>query len=106
MAHQPDKQRIRQALEAALAGLDDSTATSSISPDAGAPLVIVLGNARSQGQSAEPDKDALKAAAASHPGLQKFVMLETESSSPAPKSCFMEPERDCVHSGACEMRGF
>jgi hypothetical protein len=22
------------------------------------------------------------------------------------KSCFMEPERKCVNSGACEMRGY
>ena len=42
----------------------------------------------------------------SHPGLERFIMLAADSAPPAPRPCFMEPDRDCVNSGACEMRGF
>lgn len=41
-----------------------------------------------------------------HPGLERFSTLEANKSALAPQSCFMEPNRVCVHSGACEMRGF
>ena len=41
-----------------------------------------------------------------HPGLERFIMLRADSSSSAPRACFMEPSRACVNSGACEMRGF
>ena len=44
--------------------------------------------------------------AGSHPGLEKFVLQETGANSTAPKTCFMEPNRPCVHSGACETRGY
>jgi hypothetical protein len=42
----------------------------------------------------------------SHPGLERFIMLEADSPPPAPRACFMEPSRACVRSGACEMLGF
>ena len=42
----------------------------------------------------------------SHPGLERFIMLAADSAPPAPRPCFMEPSRDCVNSGICEMRGF
>ena len=42
----------------------------------------------------------------SHPGLERFIMLEADSPPPAPRACFMEPSRTCVNSGVCEMRGF
>ncbi len=42
----------------------------------------------------------------SHPGLERFIMLAADSPPPAPRPCFMEPSRDCVNSGVCEMRGF
>jgi hypothetical protein len=42
---------------------------------------------------------------AAHPGLEKFVLNEGRDKDSAPKACFMEPERACVNSGACEMRG-
>jgi len=41
----------------------------------------------------------------SHPGLERFT-IKTDTQTAAPKSCFMEPSRPCVNSGACEMRGF
>ena len=101
-----DKERIRQALEAALEGLDAPT-------EAGAPMIIVLGDSRSSEQSPRVqikqnigDAKPYDGSASSHPGLQRFPNLETESPAPAFKSCFMEPDRECVHSGACEMRGY
>ena len=42
----------------------------------------------------------------SHPGLERFIILTADSPPLAPKACFMEPNRECVNSGACEMRGF
>jgi hypothetical protein len=41
----------------------------------------------------------------SHPGLERFT-IEADSHPSVPKTCFMEPGRACVNSGACEMRGF
>lgn len=41
-----------------------------------------------------------------HPGLEKFPLAEEETAHSAPKTCFMEPGRACVNSGACEMRGY
>ncbi|HEX8091728.1 MAG TPA: hypothetical protein VF762_22935 [Blastocatellia bacterium] len=41
-----------------------------------------------------------------HPGLEKFPLAEIIDPLPAPKTCFMEPGRVCVNSGACEMRGY
>lgn len=41
-----------------------------------------------------------------HPGLEKFPIAEDLAEASAPKNCFMEPDRVCVNSGACEMRGY
>jgi hypothetical protein len=43
---------------------------------------------------------------AAHPGLEKFSIAGSETAPSAPKTCFMEPGRVCVNSGACEMRGY
>ena len=42
----------------------------------------------------------------SHPGLERFDLPEDKAVSNAPRRCFMEPDRACVGSGACEMRGY
>jgi len=101
-----DKEKIRRALEAALEGLDTPT-------EAAAPMIIVLGDSRSSAQSSTVqskqsigDPKPYAGSTSSHPGLQRFPNLETESPAPASKPCFMEPDRECVHSGACEMRGY
>lgn len=47
-----------------------------------------------------------QAAQSMHPGLEKFPVSEHETAPSAPKTCFMEPGRHCVNSGACEMRGY
>lgn len=101
-----DKEKIRRALEAALAGLDAPT-------EAAAPIIIVLGDSRSSEQSSAVqskqsinDPKPYAGSTSLHPGLQRFPNLETELPAPAFKPCFMEPDRECVHSGACEMRGY
>jgi hypothetical protein len=101
-----DKEKIRRALEAALAGLDAPN-------EFAAPMIIVLGDSRSSEQSSTvqskqsiSDAKPYDGSTSSHPGLQRFPNLETESPAPAFRSCFMEPDRECVHSGACEMRGY
>jgi hypothetical protein len=41
-----------------------------------------------------------------HPGLERFDLPEDHVVFHAPRMCFVEPERVCVGSGACEMRGY
>lgn len=41
----------------------------------------------------------------SHPGLERFT-IEADPHPSVPKTCFMEPGRTCVNSGACQARGF
>jgi len=43
---------------------------------------------------------------ACHPVFERFPLSETAPKSSAPRSCFMEPDRACVNSGACEMLGY
>jgi hypothetical protein len=40
----------------------------------------------------------------SHPGFERFQITGARAAD-VPKTCFMEPERICVNSGACEMLG-
>src|SRR2546423_299515 len=40
-----------------------------------------------------------------HPSLERFDLLEDGALSNGPRRCVVEPARDCVGSGACEMRG-
>jgi hypothetical protein len=42
----------------------------------------------------------------SHPALERFTAIDVARRSNAAKACFIEPDRVCVNSGACEMRGF
>ena len=43
---------------------------------------------------------------ASHPGLERFTIIESSQTSSGKKACHIEPDRPCVKSGACEMRGY
>jgi hypothetical protein len=43
---------------------------------------------------------------ATHPGLERFTLSHLCSSGPAPRACYLEPEKVCVKSGACETRGY
>jgi len=40
-----------------------------------------------------------------HPSLQRFDLSLSESCSTAPRMCYLEPDRVCVNSGACQRLG-
>jgi hypothetical protein len=101
--------------------LIDGRRIPSESPSSEAPIIIVMAgelNSRSHDRSrANPDDRKTpenvnacpsnhSARKVSHPGLERFTMVEAGSHSSVPRACFMEPTRVCVNSGACEMRGF
>lgn len=43
---------------------------------------------------------------ATHPVFQRFAVTQHCSPDSAPKPCFLEPDKVCVNSGACETRGY
>ncbi|HJQ26692.1 MAG TPA: hypothetical protein VKA60_22440 [Blastocatellia bacterium] len=80
----------------------------------GSPIIIVmLGNAAPpassraecgcQNNSPGGGKNSLQLL---HPSLERFDLLEGNTHSSGPRKCVVEPDRDCVGSGACEMRGY
>lgn len=86
---------IRELLEAVLRKLEDSRVEqSSTERTSAAP------------PSTEPIASHSASHSASHPGLERFTIIESEQSAPGQKACYMEPDRPCVKSGACEMRGY
>lgn len=97
-----DNEKIRQAVEAALARLEYD--------DNDRPVIVVLNHPEfsQKNHAAGGISEVMPRAASdsSHPGLQRFQTLENDTSSSVPRPCFMEPDRECVHSGACEMRGY
>ena len=124
---------VRRLLKAALNNLDGELPGNKESSDstllsdnhAGAPVILLLvGGLNAQVEDASPEPvgaatggqgigkssasslDQTQGAQAPHPGLERFSLAATDSLPAAPKPCFMEPERTCVSSGACEMRGF
>ena len=124
-----DKETVRRILEALLARLDEAPSGGQnpdptlLRGDAGrnSPMIVVLGDVNSKAPdpivSRSEKNDAQTAAASpvarvyetqqgSHPGLERFSLPQTGSTPAASKACFMEPGRTCVHSGACEMRGY
>jgi hypothetical protein len=126
---------VRRLLEIALKNLSDQGAqeraggdgvsliidrSASFSSPSEAPLVVILARGSdTQMKANEPAGTANFTAAAepescgcdpnekkhSHPGLERFT-IEADSRPSVPKTCFIEPGRACVNSGACEMRGF
>jgi hypothetical protein len=126
-----ERETVRRVLEALLAKLDgeslDSDARESSivsdSIDRASPVIVVLDGLNSKVQekddrcrprpnelggvaSANGSAPVREAHQASHPGLERFPLAETQSQSSVPRACFMEPGRTCVSSGACEMRGY
>lgn len=113
-----ERETVRRVLLALLAKLDGE----SRGDDRAAPVIVVLDGLNSALDHAErcrPSFEEPGASAAaqgfapgqdtrqdSHPGLERFPLAETQSQSSVPKACFMEPERTCISSGACEMRGY
>jgi hypothetical protein len=127
-----EQELARQVLAALLSRLDGGSLTqaspgSSVSLDkVDTPVIMLLlgqingpaSNTEHAASSASAESSArvetrmpptpgnLNKAVESHPGLERFSTLEASSLTLAPHSCFMEPNRLCIHSGACEMRGF
>src|SRR5262245_42685252 len=123
--------KIREMLQGALqnlgdgaAGADLDSATIAIVPGAtgltdasGTPIIVVVAsdpnlrrglktsNQATQELSTIGSECGCNERKVSHPGLERFT-IEGGTQTSAPKSCFMEPDRLCVNSGACEMRGF
>ena len=126
----------RRVLESVLRRLDDGAAREAAAPPAapGAAngstvIVIMLGDQRATGpaasaatgQNAVPPVvvnqpasgcqnnshvSAENSLQSTHPGLQRFDLPNENVVSDAPRTCFLEPDRACVGSGACKMRGF
>ena len=80
-------------------------------------VVVVLGSAAMTAADSQliskeappnsaPNGSQPVAGSASHPGLERFDMPVRRPTPGALKTCFMEPDRPCVNSGACEMRGY
>ena len=115
---------IRRVLSNVLSRLEGNDSLKDVEPAANesSPVVfIVLNNYGSGGE--DNDRNAIRVsfngskqsetlqaagnpATANHPELERFAPGEGKPDDLAPKKCFMEPDRVCVNSGACEMRGF
>lgn len=78
-----ENETIRELLEAALRKLEDARGEQSVTEANPAP-----------------------ATSASHPGLERFTIIASSPILSGKKPCYMEPDRPCVKSGACEMRGY
>jgi hypothetical protein len=124
-----DREKISRVLEAALASLkeeargDERSRPPSITAiglpsndaqSAGAPVVILI-HPNSGEREGIPSASAIQIeksnacacghdGSALHPGLERFPLRESDSRDRA-KMCFIEPDRVCVDSGACETLG-
>jgi hypothetical protein len=67
------------------------------------PIVVKQSDCGCQNNSHAAGGNSLQS---SHPGLERFDLPENNTVSNVPRRCFMEPDRVCVGSGACEMRGY
>jgi len=103
---------VLERLEAGGGSLSQSSATSkeySRSSSSVDPVVLVVLGQQSRSEPAlahRASESQLIPGIASHPGLEKFELPRTSSNASARKTCFMEPDRPCVNSGACETRGY
>lgn len=100
---QSDQELLRQALISIVKRID--TGGSSTEP----PIVlVVLGstNEATIAATAKPDcgNQISHPSGGRHPGFERFPFAEPRAVD-VPKYCFMEPDRVCVNSGACEMLG-
>lgn len=125
-----DRERVSRVLEAALASLNEGAhgderpsnvievtgvrLPSSAAQISGAPVVILIhpnSNWREVISKAPATQEKANSCGCSHhastphPGLEHFPLRESDSSDPS-KMCFIEPDRVCVGSGACEALGY
>jgi hypothetical protein len=126
-----DRERVSRVLEAALASLNEEahgderpsnvievTGVRLPSSDAqisGASVVILI-HPNSNQREVIPNAPATQVEAPSscgcghdgskpHPGFERFPISESDPRDPS-KMCFIEPDRVCVGSGACETLGY
>lgn len=125
-----DRETITRVLEAALASLKDEASgntpssltgvTSIKSPSTGvqpssAPFVILI-NPNSSEKAGVSTASASQPGASNscgcnhdesplHPGNERFPLSDADSRNPS-RMCFIEPDRVCVGSGACEALGY
>lgn len=106
---------VRRVLASVLEKLDrgrNESAAVSVSNDGSPVVLLVIGQADSGSNGAkEPTRESreprgIEDRTSAHPGLEKFPLSEGLHTDSAPRTCFMEPGRACVNSGACEMRGY
>jgi hypothetical protein len=125
-----DRERVSRVLEAVLASLKEEAHAderpsnvievtgvglpSSDTQISGAPVVILIqpnSNEREVIPNAPATQEKANPCACSHdgsqphPGLDRFPIIESDSRD-ASKMCFIEPDRVCVGSGACETLGY
>ncbi len=93
-----DTEIIRRVLTSLLDRLDEGSAQHHAQLDSGSNAL--------RDAEAEPRRLSRIEDRAAHPGLEKFSITEAHHTDSAPRTCFMEPGRVCVNSGACEMRGY
>ncbi|HJQ67887.1 MAG TPA: hypothetical protein VKA70_02880 [Blastocatellia bacterium] len=67
-------------------------------------VLVVLGEGRRSNEKPELGNQISHPSVERHPGLERFHIAEPQAAG-VPKYCFMEPDRVCVNSGACEMLG-
>ena len=109
---QPDKDNVRRLLASVLTALDarPGQAAESDSEGSDRPVVMIVlsqpGTDQTETYDLRPNRAAFEADLLPHPGLEKFPVTESGSCDSAPKRCFMEPDRLCVNSGACQTRGY
>ncbi len=104
----PERDLVRKSLLAALSRLDGDASPGGKGLEAGGDFVLIfLANAVGQPLTQSVVPSAVSSAGlATLPELERFSISQECSSDSAPKSCFIEPDRVCVNSGACERRGF
>ena len=107
-----DKEIVRQVLSSILDRLDGG-ASNHKGGDEDRIVLVVMGQGVNATSARALDAQEGKAQVvdwrgmqATHPVFERFPITKEETVSPAPKTCFMEPGRVCVNSGACEMRGY
>lgn len=121
-----NQELIRRVLSSVLSRIGDNETTptkliAEAASDASPVVFIILNDSQSREENDERHLRAADSAASKkndagslennskglkHPEFERFSSVEAKSDGLAPKTCFMEPGRACVNSGACEMRGF
>lgn len=109
---QLNKDNVRRLLASVLTSLDAEPRQGAEGgrEESSLPVVMIVlsqpGTDQAEMFDLGSERAASPAARAPHPGLEKFPVAQSSSCDSAPKNCFMEPDRLCVNSGACETRGY